>query len=97
MAGTSPSKVDTDDKVAFQGSNGNLWIWPNNDNDEGQAMMAGTSPSLNRDFDVAVQGSNGHLTVRLGDTFTDTGQEMAPGTSPSIDADGVVVFQDRRN
>ena len=46
-AGTSPS-LSAYGTVAFQGSNGNLWTWDGTDGtDTGQAMLAGTSPSVN--------------------------------------------------
>jgi Ca2+-binding RTX toxin-like protein len=55
MPGTSPS-IDDQDDIAFQGSNGNLWIWiapatgvASGAHDLGLGMKAGTSPSISRD------------------------------------------------
>jgi Ca2+-binding RTX toxin-like protein len=92
LAGTSPSKIDTHDKVAFQGSDGNLRTWADNDVSQGLGMDVGTSPSMNANGQIAV-ASGGDLSVGLGDGFHNTGLDIAPGTSPSIDADGAVAFQ----
>ncbi len=50
MQGTSPS-IDDNDDVAFQGTNGDLWIWKpgGTSTDTGLGMMTGTSPSISRD------------------------------------------------
>ena len=50
MPGTSPS-IDDGGEVAFQGKNGDLWIWKLGSSavDLGLGMMAGTSPSISRD------------------------------------------------
>ena len=52
MPGTSPS-IDDHDDIAFQGSNGDLWIWiapatgvASGAHDLGLGMKAGTSPSI---------------------------------------------------
>jgi hypothetical protein len=90
--------------MAWQGSNGHLWIWgpPANPIDTGLAMAPGTSPSLIRlsdalsidgNYVAAVQGTNGHLwtlTSGTGAVAHDSGAPMAPGTSPSVRITAVI-------
>jgi Ca2+-binding RTX toxin-like protein len=104
-AGTSPS-INDSGNVAFQGSNGSLWLQTRDDEghakvqDQNAGMAAGTSPSTGlrtspsiNDYGViAFHANNGHLWV-TSDNPSDTGQIMAPYTSPSIDAYGNVAFQ----
>jgi Ca2+-binding RTX toxin-like protein len=96
-AGTSPS-INDHGNVAFQGSNGSLWLQTRNDQgnaqvqDQNAGMMAGTSPSINDYGVIAFQANNGHLWI-TSDNPSDTGQAMAPGTSPSLDAYGNVAYQ----
>lgn len=95
---TGPTFVDSY-TMAWQGSNGHLWLWqpPYNAVDTGQVMAPGTSPSVTRlvntpeingrNYYVAYQGANGHLwtlTGATGATAHDTGLAMASGTSPTI-------------
>jgi len=78
-------------QVAFQGSDGKLWIYnagTNTPTPTNAAMAAGTSPSLTimseTTVKVAFQGANGDLwTYTTGAGPTDTAQPMAPRTSPS--------------
>jgi surface antigen len=76
-------------EVAFQGSNGSLWVTGADvRGDLGLGMAPGTSPSITGlttgGWEVAFQGSNGNLWVTGADVRGDLGLGMAPGTSPSI-------------
>lgn len=110
--GTSPSVADTpvldldgiqvgdDYTLAWQGSNGHLWLWdpPTSPIDTGLAMAPGTSPSVTRlantaepeaqgNYFAVFQGSNGDLWTidsATGASAIDTKLAMAPGTSPSV-------------
>ena len=98
-SGTTPSQaiiVNGQYYVAYQGSNGHLWVDSFNSafHDSGVAMAPGTSPSYTilpgphgAYTAFAFQGSNGHLWVSPQGSIIgsqDTGRAMASGTSPSI-------------
>jgi hypothetical protein len=90
--GTSPAIVKylSGYVVTYQASN-TLWVytlwggaWT-----KGLPMAPNTSPSVaslpNGSFEVAYQGSNGHLFIYTPETGQiDLGVAMAPGTSPDI-------------
>jgi hypothetical protein len=80
-------------QVAFQGSNGSLWLYtPLNPvgRDQHAGMAAGTSPSINNWGITAFQANTGKLDVTgKGDLHLG----MMAGTSPAIDDGGQVAFQ----
>src|SRR6185312_3390131 len=95
--GTSPSINDNND-VAYQGSNGDLWvICCGGGGDTGAKMMPGTSPSIDDQDDIAFQGSNGNLWIWIAPAAGvasgahDLGLGMKAGTSPSISRDPGLV------
>jgi Ca2+-binding RTX toxin-like protein len=106
--GTNPSRAAAD-RVAYHGNGGNVWVAklidPPADNggdydaglggteDQLIAMADGTDPSINEGGDLAVQGSDNKLWVKLGGNPIQTGALMKEGTSPSIDYRGDVAFQ----
>jgi hypothetical protein len=76
-------------KVAFQGSNGNLWYYVSGVGavDTGLGMAPGTSPSITPlgGGMIAFQANSGHLWYfQTGGPVQDTGYRMAPKTSPSV-------------
>lgn len=90
-AGTSPSVAadGTDDltRVAVQGANGNLWTTVTSldgiGDDQGQPMMAGTSPVISPDADqIAWHGANDHLQFMTGTRTRDLSYLLMPGTNP---------------
>jgi hypothetical protein len=90
-AGTSPSigQYRGSYKAAFQGSNGNLFMYtPSGGSvNTGYGMKAGTNPSITplEDGVIAFQGNTGTLwTYESGGPVVNTGYAMAAGTSPSI-------------
>ena len=76
-------------EVAFQGSNGDLWITGSHGTGDAHLkMMPGTSPSIDDGGEVALQGKNGDLWIwKLGSSAVDLGLGMMAGTSPSISRD----------
>ena len=102
MADTSPSlvSVGSDYEAAYHGVDGHLWLVApdGTGTDTGQAMAAGTSPSIaatgSRAFTVAFQASNSVLTTYSSvDGAHSLGLPMDPGTSPSatLDSAGVAI------
>jgi hypothetical protein len=91
--GTSPS-IDSSQNIAFQGSDGMLWLSGPNGGARpvGVAMAPNSSPSVTMTSGragniVAYQGRSGTLQwifPSVPSFFRDTGLRMAPGTSPSI-------------
>jgi len=82
-------------EVAFQGTNGNLWLAtvgangaPFAPTDYGLPMRPGTSPSITFmhgvGYEIAFQGANTDLWVVGADYRGDTGLGMMSGTNPSI-------------
>jgi hypothetical protein len=89
--GTNPSLITWREEVkpihkyswAFQANTGALWTGRIN---TAQGMMAGTSPSMLPNGNIAFEANTGHLIIwlpALGSGF-DTGIGMAPGSSPSV-------------
>ena len=93
-SGTSPSIAGLSNggfAVAFQGTNGNLYIYISYGGltNTGLGMAAGTSPSIsglpNGKFEVAFQANNSDLyAYSSSGQLTNTAQGMAAGVSPSI-------------
>jgi hypothetical protein len=97
---TNPSVVGTsfgadDFQLAWQGSNGNLWVdgplGPNGATevlDTGLAMMAGTSPSVTElggvHAEIAFEGANSDLWIYGSNNPGDTHKTVARGTNPAI-------------
>ncbi|HEV2637317.1 MAG TPA: hypothetical protein VGX23_19350 [Actinocrinis sp.] len=76
---------------AIHGPNGDLWAGPSGGTDLGQAMKAGTSPSIatlsTGGKEIAYQGGNGDLWVTtISGTPIDSHLGMMNGTSPAIAA-----------
>jgi hypothetical protein len=100
--GTNPSLTElggTQEEVAYEGANGDLWIYGStNSGDTGLHMAPGTSPaiiSIISGFLVAYHGTDGNLvTLREPNDYgfptgiplgaNDWFWPMAPGTSPSL-------------
>jgi hypothetical protein len=101
-AATSPSiayLTDGSVEVAFQGSNGHLWVCDVSNNcasptDLGYAMDRGSSPTIaaapQSGFAVAFEGSNDDVDLYISRTgkFIDSAHAMEPGTSPSMTGGG---------
>jgi Ca2+-binding RTX toxin-like protein len=99
-AGTSPSIAGSINGPygAFQATNLELWtfITAIGGMDTGFASMAGTSPSINDNNDVAFQANTGDLYIvyNLGKGGGgDSGVKMMAGTSPSIDDEDDIAVQ----
>jgi hypothetical protein len=108
--GTSPSLTElggTHEEVAYEGANGDLWIYgSNNPGDTGQQMALGTSPAImnySTGFLIAFHGPDGNLSSYeipsenvIPRGVRHWGWPMVPGTSPSVaDADpfALITFQ----
>jgi hypothetical protein len=95
--GTSPSISADGKQVAFQGADGNLWVYNvpfNTYVDTGLAMATETSPAIGYDSDgsepyvVVFHDSDGNLWYYdLGIGAHNTGLGMAASASPTVDPD----------
>ena len=99
--GTSPSISADGDEVAFQGGNGDLFVYSIKFNtyvDTGLGMESETSPAIGLNngspngsgsqYVVAFQDNHGHLWYYdVGASAHNTGLGMESGTSPTVDPD----------
>ena len=91
MPGTSPSL--NAGNGAFQANTGALWTWGalQGAGSTGLGMMAGTSPSIDADGDVAFQANTGNLWL-TDSGVGGTGVAMWAGTSPSRNDSANVAY-----
>jgi hypothetical protein len=92
MAAYTAPSVSANGVVAFQGSNGDLWVYNYNDSgtgyDTGHAMSTDdTSPSISADGStIAFRAANGHLAIYTigSEGYKDTGLGIEEYSRPSI-------------